>query len=90
MTVTRKEAMGDSADPKLLRKIASFADKYGKHEFLPSMERVSDLLGSPRKFRNMVAVGATWLEDPLLLRLDKLLSYGKRITVDDFWTSLDR
>jgi len=37
----------------------------------------------------MVAVGATWLEDPLLLRLDKLLSYGKRITVDDFWASLD-
>lgn len=55
--------MGDSADPKLLWKVASFADKYEKHEFLRSIERVSDLLGSPRSSRNMVAVGATWLED---------------------------
>ncbi len=31
---------------------------------------------------------APWL-DPLLVRLDKLFGYGKRMRVEDFWASLD-
>jgi hypothetical protein len=66
MAVTEREAMGDMVDSRLLRKIASFADQYEKHEFLPSMERVWELLGNPKKITSIVDVGTAWVEDSLL------------------------
>ncbi len=47
------------------RAIASFAERYEKFEFLPSMKRVSCLLGSRREFITTTAIADAWLEDPL-------------------------
>ena len=78
--------MGNTTNSKLLGKIASFAEKYEKREFLPSMERVSYLLGNQRKFANIHVAGTSWLEDSLLaLASTPWYGYARQGAPPRFW-----
>jgi len=78
--------MRSSTNPKVLRKIASFAGEYEKHVFLPSMESVSYLLDRPSCFTDTHSVGVAWLEDSLLaLASAPWYGYARQGAPERYW-----